>query len=783
MATPTTRRKRLSSLFIANENEIKLGEVSIALRFCVLDKIIPDAVVLNMAAARVGNGEVSSTVKSGSDESPVDDDDEVLRISYKDVPDDFFDSLVTEECPEDTKQKQPHAAESATKEKDKADQTDLRIKLTDRKKVESGEQKKVDDKKKDGGGTRRSRSPEKRRAVSPRKVSPKRRRSNSPQRKSRSPRATKRRSPVCRPPPKNRRSVSPKREISPRRTFTKKSPSPRRNSATHRPSPRRSPARRRSASRSPRRPSTDLFSARMNSRRNRQRRSISPMRRDCRKSISLSPEPPERASRSQATRSIPRRRSRSRSRSPLRKISGTPPQNTFMTSTKPSLLSTPQPSLEEIASGAAIPYQMPYGGYRPPGQMMYNYPHPQAPYHPPVMQYPQRYPSQPAVPGIGDVGTLSMAYPLPQPVPRPFLEDPLPSPSTPPAPKTKKPLKTMSSITSGASSNDIDESKNSMKLSDFLASMTAANNKPMEYKKAIDDRIKAAIARFDATFLQPLRFQVIPSTVEVKDEVEALPNQSPLLKKPLVKLDNFIRPLNLRALKVPDKPQFVCKKPELVPPKPEISIKKLLASNKKQVSRKDSCTSPIRVRNSNVGCQTDPIPDPPPPICLTCIERNKRTYINHWTQMKPTAMCDTSVQTMDMPVPRLGPPVNPYEQEDLRHSLRGRVSPWEYENQRDDPHALMEPQHLPRSPINRPPELYESPPRYAPQTFLPMPEVIYRRRTRSPSPQLPPPHYHDYQLSPRMISPPARRILSPPRRLSPPAHPSCLRRAESRRGF
>jgi len=210
----------------------------------------------------------------------------------------------------------------------------------------------------------------------------------------------------------------------------------------------------------------------------------------------------------------------------------------------------------------------------------------------------------------------------------------------------------------------------------------------MEYKKAVDDRIKNAIAKFDEAFLQPLRFTVTP--VDVKSEPENTnPNMSPLLRNPAIKLGNFIRPLNLRALKLPDRPLFLCRKPELAAPKPEISIKTLLS--KKQTSKRDMATSPIEFLTFDVDCQTDPIPDPPPPICFTCEERNKKTFMNHWTQVKRAEMMDSAAQTEIPRVAatvsqRLGPIVDEAQEirdplEDLRRCLRNNSrsnSPWGY---------------------------------------------------------------------------------------------------------
>jgi hypothetical protein len=182
----------------------------------------------------------------------------------------------------------------------------------------------------------------------------------------------------------------------------------------------------------------------------------------------------------------------------------------------------------------------------------------------------------------------------------------------------------------------------------------------MEYKKAVDDRIKNAIAKFDDTFLQPLRFTVTHKIVKQEPE-NTDPNRSPLLRNPAIKLGNFIRPLNLRALRIPDRPQFLCRKSEPVAPKPEISIKALLA--KKQTSKRDMATSPIEFLRYNVRCQTDPIPDPPPPICHTCEERSRKTFMNHWTQVKKVETEEISTQTIEVPRPtppvahRLGPVV------------------------------------------------------------------------------------------------------------------------------
>jgi hypothetical protein len=221
----------------------------------------------------------------------------------------------------------------------------------------------------------------------------------------------------------------------------------------------------------------------------------------------------------------------------------------------------------------------------------------------------------------------------------------------------------------------------------------------MEYNKAVDERIKKAIEKFDDTFLQPLRFTVINTEVEPVEPEKISPFMSPLLKTPVTKLGNFIRPLNLRALKLPERPQFMCKRPELAVAKPEISIKTLLS--KKQSVKRDAATSPIEFLSYDVDCQTDPIPESPPPPCYVCEERNMKTYMNHWTQVKRVDTVDSMVQTMD-PVRvapsvahRLGPVVEDVpvvvrdlyddlrHNEDLRRNLNSRSnSPWAREEPR-----------------------------------------------------------------------------------------------------
>ncbi|XP_059491281.1 serine/arginine repetitive matrix protein 1-like [Neocloeon triangulifer] len=722
-----------------------------------------------MAASRA-DAEVTSTVKSGSD-SMYDEDDEVLRISYRDVPDDFFDSLVTDEWSGEKSNSRDRAGPSK--------EEDLRVVIKEKKSIGESSRKSVNerrkttdsDKRSDNGkepviGPRRSRTPEKRKGGDVKRGSPKRRRSISPRRRSRSP--------LRRPPPARRRSPLRKRSPSPRRLSPRKrSISPRRKSPVH----RRSSPRRKSGSRSPKRrrsPSPDLFSARMNSRRNRPRRSTSPKRSH---STSLSPENTNSRYREPMKLGMSRIRGRTppRSRTPPQMRRSRTPPRPFLPGAMPTMVS--QPSLEEIASGAVTPYGMP--AYPPyPGQMMYNYP--QGPYPAPLMSgYPQHQfhgVAIPPVPGV-DASTLSTAYPLPQPVPKPTdnVEYPPVVPSKPtvkpkqskkaPPPPSLASLDTSmtkDSLTSAMSASSVYEvedpgTKKSMKLSDYLASMTAASHKPMEYKKHVDDRIKAAIAKFDATFLQPLRFHVTPSTVTIAEKENtgvSNPNQSPLLKNPTVKLGNLIRPLNLRALKIPDKPQFVCKKPELAPPKPEISIKTLLS--KKQPVKRDTCTSPIPVLTEDSWCQTDPIPEPPPPVCYECEERSRKTYMNHWTQVKRVELVNMAIQTADLPIPpmhRLGPPVDPFE-EDLRHSLQSRtVSPWEYNNEvledespRHTPELLMGHRERSRSP----PPRYISPPPYIPHQpiYNSPPHEVYR----SPSPP------------PRYIPSPRRSPTPPPRR-------------------
>lgn len=208
----------------------------------------------------------------------------------------------------------------------------------------------------------------------------------------------------------------------------------------------------------------------------------------------------------------------------------------------------------------------------------------------------------------------------------------------------------------------------------------------MEYNKAVDERIKKAIEKFDDTFLQPLRFTVTNTEVPLEPE-KTSPFMSPLLKNPVTKLGNFIRPLNLRALKLPERPQFMCRRPELVVAKPEISIKTLLS--KKQAVKRDAATSPIEFLSHDVDCQTDPIPKSPPPPCFACEERSMKTFMNHWTQVKRVDTVDSMVQTVD-PVRvapsvahRLGPIVedvpvmirDPYD--DRRRNLNSRSnSPW-----------------------------------------------------------------------------------------------------------
>lgn len=217
----------------------------------------------------------------------------------------------------------------------------------------------------------------------------------------------------------------------------------------------------------------------------------------------------------------------------------------------------------------------------------------------------------------------------------------------------------------------------------------------MEYNKAVDERIKKAIEKFDDTFLQPLRFTVTNTAIKVEPEKPS-PYMSPLLKNPVIKLGNFIRPLNLRALKLPEKPQFMCRRPELAVAKPEISIKALLS--KKQAVKRDAATSPIEFLRYSVDCQTDPIPKSPPPPCYACEERSMKTYMNHWTQVKRVDTVDCMVQTVESArvVPsvahRLGPIVDdipvvvrdPYD--DLRRSLNSRSnSPWTY---REEPRVI-----------------------------------------------------------------------------------------------
>jgi hypothetical protein len=217
----------------------------------------------------------------------------------------------------------------------------------------------------------------------------------------------------------------------------------------------------------------------------------------------------------------------------------------------------------------------------------------------------------------------------------------------------------------------------------------------MEYNKAVDERIKKAIEKFDDTFLQPLRFIVTNTEVAVEPE-KTSPFMSPLLKNPVTKLGNFIRPLNLRALKLPERPQFMCRRPELAVAKPEISIKTLLS--KKQAVKRDAATSPISFLSYDVDCQTDPIPKSPPPPCYACEERSMKTYMNHWTQVKRVDTVDSMVQTVD-PVRvapsvahRLGPIVedvpvvirDPYD--DLRRNLSSRSnSPWAF---REEPRVI-----------------------------------------------------------------------------------------------
>jgi len=227
------------------------------------------------------------------------DDDEVLQMSmsYKDVPDDYFDSLIVDEWKDDDKNSPEVPSPQLEKQKGPKD-TAVTKKVEDKGKA--ADKKKVVEKE-NSDTSKRGRSPSKRKANSPdkaNKLSPKRKRSaspkrsrsprkrsRSPRRRSRSPlrRSPIRRSPVRRPPvrrsPVRKRSVSPvpmrrgRRSVSPRRR-----PSPRRRSIS---------PKRRSVSRSPqRRKSPDFYTARMSSRRNRQRRSTSKNRN----STSISPE-------------------------------------------------------------------------------------------------------------------------------------------------------------------------------------------------------------------------------------------------------------------------------------------------------------------------------------------------------------------------------------------------------------------------------------------------------------------------------------------------------------
>ena len=251
--------------------------------------------------------EVSSTVKSSEsldyEAEEEEEDSEVLRINYKELPEDYFDSLIeVDEWRDDGSSKMPAAAKENPAAAGSKNSSNV-VKTVKTKEPAASRETRAKERSK-SPPKRKAKSPEKSSRTSPKRKkskSPNERKSKSPLRRSKSPQRRRSRSPARRRSPPKRRSpirrpdrrVSPlrrplprKRSVSPMRRVTRAF-SPKRRSI----SPRKrstSPGRRRSRSRSPakkRSRSPDLFSARMSSRRNRQYRSGS---RD--KETSLSPE-------------------------------------------------------------------------------------------------------------------------------------------------------------------------------------------------------------------------------------------------------------------------------------------------------------------------------------------------------------------------------------------------------------------------------------------------------------------------------------------------------------
>lgn len=260
-----------------------------------------------MATKSSLDAEVSSTVKSSESldyEAEEDEEDGEVLFHYKELPEDYFDSLIevdewrddgnsnsNSKMPAATKPKTAVAVSKKpvnvvkTKEPARETRAKERSKSPPKRKAKSPEKSSRTSPKR-----KRSKSPNQRKSKSPIKKSksPPRRRSRSPvRRRSRSPRRRspvrrlmdRRISPLRRPLPR-KRSISPAIRISRAIASKRRSISPRKRSV--------SPGRRRS-SRSPakkRSRSPDLFSARMSSRRH-QFRSTS---HDRDSATSLSPE-------------------------------------------------------------------------------------------------------------------------------------------------------------------------------------------------------------------------------------------------------------------------------------------------------------------------------------------------------------------------------------------------------------------------------------------------------------------------------------------------------------